>query len=349
MEPRSARRPNAAREPHPARPSIVALAILALAMAATALAQPGARGYVDMVYVPQVGRVLLFGGQTSPNPPFPAIGGTWWWNPADGRWTEVTGEPQPSPRSAGHLELHRPSGRVVHFGGGHLTDSGYETFSETWLFDPATESWTQLAFEGPTPEAAIGEMFAYHEAADIFVLYGGYTLSGSGRYLRDTWHLDLDGPTWTLAEPERSPIGRNYNGFAYDPRHELLVMSGGFEGVGDETWTYDPRSTAWTLVERRADAPDVPYARLVWDAAAETLVRVGGLGPGTAPIWAYDLATNAWTEALPAGDAPHVSRHAATAVPGVGIVVFGGLPEGGDAFTDALWILNAADGTWEAR
>jgi len=31
-----------------------------------------------MVYVPQVGIVFLFGGQSSPNPPYPALGGTWW-------------------------------------------------------------------------------------------------------------------------------------------------------------------------------------------------------------------------------------------------------------------------------
>jgi hypothetical protein len=318
-------------------------------MAACAIAHPGARGYVDMVYVPQTGKVLVFGGQASPNPPFPALGGTWWWDPLDGSWTEVTTQPQPSPRSAGHLELHGPTGTVVHFGGGEVTDGGYRTFGETWRFDPSDDSWTLLEFEGPTPEAAIGEQFAYHDASDLFVLYGGYTLNGGGRYLRETWHLDLVARRWTLAEPERSPIGRNYNGFAYDPTDEALVMSGGLYGVRDETWTYDPRSSTWTLVERRAEARDVAYTRLVWDGDAETLVRVGGLGPGTAPIWTYDLATNDWTEALPAGAAPHVSRHAVAAVPGLGVVVYGGLPDGGDAFSDALWVLDVADGSWEKR
>ncbi len=348
MEARTARRPNAAPKPSPAMAITVAMSLLALAMAATALAQPGARGYVDMVYVPQTGKVLVFGGQSSPNPPYPALGGTWWWDPAGGSWTEVTSEPQPSPRSAGHLELHAPSGSVVHFGGGEPTATGYRAFSETWLFDPSAESWTLLEFEGPAPRAEIGEMFAYHEAADVFVLFGGFTLDGF-RYLNATWHLDLDARAWTQVEPTTSPQGRNYNAFAYDPTHQVLVMSGGVEEGQDETWTYDARSESWTLVEQREGTSEVPYARFVWDPTAATLVRVGGLGDAAAPIWTYDLDTNDWRELLTAGDAPHVSRHAATAVPGLGVVVYGGLPNGKSEFTDALWVLDAATAAWEAR
>lgn len=348
MDPRSARRSIAAPKPRPARAITLAVPLIGLALAASALAQPGARGYVDMVYVPQTGKVLLFGGQASPNPPYPALGGTWWWDPADGSWTEVTGDPQPSPRSAGHLELHAPSGTVVHFGGGDTEGGGFNTLSETWVFDPIAETWTLLEFEGPTPQAEIGEMFAYHEAADVFVLFGGLTLNGF-RYVNPTWHLDLDARAWTQVEPTTSPRGRNYNAFAYDPANEVLVMSGGVEGGQDETWTYDPRGPSWTLIERREGTSEVPYARFVWDPDAATLVRVGGLGPAAAPLWAFDVAANEWRELVPAGDAPQVSRHAATAVPGIGVVVYGGLPYGTGEFTDALWVLDVAAGTWEAR
>ena len=126
-------------------------------------------------------------------------------------------------------------------------------------------------------------------------------------------------------------------------------MSGGVEEGQDETWTYDPRRETWTLIEQREGTSEVPYARFVWDPAAATLVRVGGLGDAAAPIWTYDLEANDWRELVPAGDAPHVSRHAATAVPGLGVVVYGGLPNGDSAFTDALWVLDASTGAWEAR
>lgn len=77
-----------------------------------------------------------------------------------------------------HLEVHAPTGSVVLFGGVKPTVHGFDTFSETWVFDPFEERWSQLSFEGPTPRAEIGEEFAYHEAADPFVLHGGLTLNG---------------------------------------------------------------------------------------------------------------------------------------------------------------------------
>ena len=348
MDPCHARHSITTLKPRPTRSITAAMALFGLAMATWALAQPGARGYVDMVYVPQTGKVLVFGGQSSPNPPYPALGGTWWWEPSDGTWTEVTSEPQPSPRSAGHLELHEPSGTVVHFGVGEPTGSGFRTVSETWLFDPLAEAWTLLEFAGPTPQAEIGEMFAYHPAADVFVLFGGFTLDGF-RYVNPTWHLDLDARAWTRVEPSEAPRGRNYNAFAYDPANEVLVMSGGVEEGQDETWTYDARAESWTLVEQRAGLAEVPYARFVWDPDAATLVRIGGLGDAAAPLWAFDLAANDWRELVPAGGAPHVSRHAATARPGHGVVVYGGLPNGESEFTDAIWVLDVATGIWEAR
>lgn len=63
----------------PARPTTLVATLLALAVGVgVAWAQPSPRGYVDMVYVPQVDRVLVFGGQSSPRPPYPPVGGTWW-------------------------------------------------------------------------------------------------------------------------------------------------------------------------------------------------------------------------------------------------------------------------------
>jgi hypothetical protein len=334
MDPRHARHSFAMRKPGPVSAISVSIALLGLAVATFSLAHPGARGYVEMVYVPQVGKVLMRGGLASLNPPFTSLGDTWWWDPADGLWTEVTTEPQPS---VGNLALHNPSGTVVLYGGG-----------ETWIFDPSQESWTQLFITGPIPASLMGEQFWYHDAADVFVLFGGLRPNGF-QYVNATWHFDLATRVWTRVEPPTTPRGRNYNAFAYDPEHEVLVMSGGVERGQDETWTYDPRTTSWTLVERRAGTVEVPYSRFVWDPDTATLVRIGGLGRAAAPILAYDLAANAWSELVPAGGAPHVSHHAATAVPGLGLVVYGGLPARGSEFTDALWVLDVATGTWEPR
>lgn len=327
------------------------IAVAALALGTLAWAQPSARGYVDMVYVPQVGKVLLFGGQAIPVPPYTMVGETWWWDPSDGSWTQVVSEPQPSPRGAGNLEVHTPTGTVVMFGGGIPHGGGFLSYSETWTFDPFEERWSLLApADGMSPEASIGEMLAYHPPSDLFVLHGGLTLSPFA-FLDHTWHLDLSEGRWTRVEPVTRPTtGRNYNAFAYDPRSERLVMSGGGPEIDDELWHYDPRTQTWALVERPATLAAMPYPRMVFDDATQTLLRYGGLGDHADTVWAIDMTGAAWTAIDIAGETPGgISRFAMTAVPGHGVAVFGGLYERGDAFHGDLWLFDVAAGRWERR
>ncbi len=49
------------------------------------------------------------------------------------------------------------------------------------------------------------------------------------------------------------------------------------------------------------------------------------------------------------GTGPAVSRHAMIAVPGVGLVVIGGLPADTQGFTNALWVYDPAVGGWQQR
>lgn len=326
-------------------------ALVTLLVTAAALAQPSPRGYVDMVYVPQVEKVLLFGGQQGFVADHQALGGTWWYDPATGAWTEVTTEPQPSPRSAANLAVHEPTGTVVMFGGGVGVAGGFEALTETWLFDPVQETWTLLSFaEGETPRAEVGEQFAYHAAADVFVLYGGLTLNPMS-YLDATWHFDLEERAWTRADPATVPPGRNFNTFAYDPRTERLVMTGGPDAPDavDEVWTYDPRTEDWSGSERTPPADVTAYARMVYDTVTDALIRFGGHGEPAGTAWSLS-ADLEWTLLEPEGDGPRpISRHAMTAVPGLGVLIFGGVPRGSPDFSADLWLLDTREMRWEQR
>ena len=355
-QPRPAvRRPSLATGSSSAQPARVPrhLALLTTLVVAfvfsAALAQPSPRGYVDMVYVPQVGKVLVFGGQAITGPPFTALGETWWYDPAEGTWEQVTTEPQPSPRSAASIEVHTPTGTVVMFGGGYFTGETFATFDETWLFDPASETWTLLEFaEGEAPGSAIGEMFAYHEAADTFVMFGGLILDGF-RFLSDTWHFDLATRTWTKVATARTASATNYNAFAYDPRTERLVMSGGQFEMQDEVWTYDPREATWQGGARVPTGPEVPYARKVYDPDSGMLVRFGGLNEPAGTVWTIDDSLT-WSLLEVDGPTPDsLSRHAMVAVPGVGVMTFGGVYDDGDSYHDNVWILDVNDRRWERR
>lgn len=328
----------------------VRIVILALfVMAGTVFAQPGPRGYVDLVYVPQVQKALLVGGQLDFLEPYRAVGGTWWYDPADDTWSEVTSEPQPGVRSAAHLAVHDPTGTVVMFGGGVPVDGGFQTFNETWLFDPVEERWSQLSFEeGASPQAQIGEMFAYHEASDLFVLHGGFTLDGM-RFLNDTWHFDLAEGAWTKVEPATSPPGMNYKAFAYDPRTEQLVLSGGVVEEADDTWTYDPRDPDWQRHEKQPETRWVDYVRMVYDPNLDTLIRFGGTNEDEGAVWSVSEDLE-WSLLDIEGESPpRMSRHAMTAVPGLGVLVYGGVYRGRPDFASDMWVINTVEGRWELR
>ena len=293
--------------------------------------------------------MLLFGGQSEYRPPYTEVGETWWYDPADDEWTQVTTDPQPRPRSAAHLAVHTPTGTVVMFGGAYPAIGGFETLSETWTFDPVQEQWSQLAFSpGASPQAVIGEMFGYHLAADLFVLHGGFTFDGF-QYVDHTWHLDLDDETWTEVEPTTSPPGRNYNSFAYDPRNELMVMSGGREDQIDELWTYDPRDLDWKKQTKLPDAPSVGYTRMVFDSDLGTLIRFGGLGEEAGLVWTVSEDFE-WSRMSVEGESPEaLSRHALNFVPGYGVLVFGGVYRGEIDFHNDTWLLDTVERRWERR
>ncbi|MDZ7706941.1 MAG: kelch repeat-containing protein [Trueperaceae bacterium] len=224
--------------------------------------------------------------------------------------------------------MHDPTGTVVMFGGGVPVEGGFQPFSETWLFDPVEERWSQLSFEeGATPQAEIGEMFAYHEAADLFVLHGGFTLDGM-RFLNDTWHFDLGERTWTKVEPATSPPGMNYKAFAYDPRTEQLVLSGGVVEEVDDTWTYDPRDPDWQHHEKLPETRWVDYVRMVYDPNLDTLIRFGGTNEDEGAVWSVSEDLE-WSLLDIEGESPpRMNRHAMTAVPGLGVLVYGGVYRG---------------------
>lgn len=320
-------------------------------------AQPSPRHYVDMEYVPQVGKVLVFGGYDSGFDLSGAADAMWWWDPSDGSWTEGNLEGGPSPRGGPAIAVHAPTGMVLVYGGasGPRANSVRE-LPETWLYDPVADAWETLEFAmTERPLRGVGEALAYHAGADVFVLFGGMSL-GTGALYADTWHFDLESKTWSKQETVNAPDGRNYVGFDYHPGVDRIVMYGSPDYVNDfHAYIYDPASATWTEASAGPEGKDPDhYSRLVFDHDSGKLVRFGGTGGHARQVWTYDPVTDAWSELVAEGTGPsRLSRHAMTSVPGVGIVVFGGTtgisPTVTANLTSELWVLDVVAGRWEQR
>ncbi|MCC6670320.1 MAG: hypothetical protein IT458_04620 [Planctomycetes bacterium] len=176
-------------------------------------------------------RVVLFGGVGLSNGT--RLADTWEW---DGNaWTEALPARRPPARDLAAMAYHRPSRRVVLFGGSGPRD-------DTWEWDG--NAWTER-LPAARPPARDSAAMAIDPAQGHTLLFGG--LGGAGP-LGDTWLWDGSG--WTQSNPASRPSARYLHAMALADARGRVVLFGGIGAVGglatDDTWEWD--GAAWTPV-----------------------------------------------------------------------------------------------------
>jgi hypothetical protein len=281
--------------------------------------KPSARIYSAMAYDAARGRVVLFGGHDGSR-----RDDTWEWNGNTGTWTELTPDgSRPSARNLHAMAYDAARGRVVLFGGSE--SSGYR--QDTWEWDGAARTWTDVTPAGANPSARIAPAMAYDAAQGRVVLFGG----NDGSYRQDTWEWDGAAGIWTEVTPAGSkPTARVGHAMAYDAARGKTVIFGGHDGLPtQDVWEWDGASGAWT---NRTPAGVRPPARnshaMAYDAARGKVMLFGGAASGSRiqDTWEWDGAAGIWTEVTPAGSPPPArSEHAMAYDAARGkVVLFGG-------------------------
>jgi MYXO-CTERM domain-containing protein len=283
---------------------------------------PSARVVTAMTFDSARGKVVLFGGLTTPVGGSP-LGDTWEWDGVS--WVERTPAVAPSPRSSHDLAFDAHRGRVVLFGG---SGAGLPN-AETWEWDGTT--WTART---PTaaPSARAGHAMAYDSTRERIVLFAG---SSTHAVLRDTW--EWDGAAWSL-RANSGPTPRSGHAVAYDSGRRVLILVGGntTSGGAVDHWEWD--GATWSQVM----PPLVPYGpedpAMVYDALRARTVMTYGLTTGVRmELWEWD--GQSWLQRYSAS-APEsrwigaLAWHAASGK----LVLFGG--------TEMGWS-NAYRDTWE--
>jgi hypothetical protein len=134
------------------------------------------------------------------------------------RWTDVTPRSGPRPSRRG---LHRTAyagglGRMLLFGG---RGDGVPFLGDTWLYDPATQTWAELRRPGPPPRT----LFAAGATARAVYVFGGFGAAGP---LGDLWRFSNDG--WReLRAAGEAPSPRGGADAAVMAGPSLLVFGGG--------------------------------------------------------------------------------------------------------------------------
>ncbi len=263
-------------------------------------------------------RVVVFGGSFAvpencgfPTPTFETE--TWIYDVACDHWRVVdqAGGPQGRARHAAAYDSQR--GRMIVFGGRWRAGASgnYTLLGDTWAFDLATETWSEL----PTtsgPAARVNHAMVYDPQGDRVLVFGGNT-SASGLAITakmDVWALELATGTWTEIATASGPAPRLWHTAVWDPaRHRMVVYGGGDETAFnntakyfDDLWALEVSGTQGTWTRLDTGSATRPagrfWAGLVYDADGDRYVLFGGHDDGNLgnrnDLHAFDPEAGGW-------------------------------------------------------
>jgi N-acetylneuraminic acid mutarotase len=273
-----------------------------------------------------------------------------------------------SPRGFFSMTYDADTSRVILYGG----QSRAGTFEDTWAFDSATGTWTDLH---PTMNAWMDfgdhRPMVYDSNSKRVLMFEGWN------GCLDAWAYDPAANTWTKFYPSETgsgPSWDNAGGYStntppnrwgktmvYEPvLQKVVLFGGGTAGSEDveakfyaDMWALDLSAKTWDMLQR-PDEPGVtaPPGRLwhsmVFDSKSGTMLVFGGEGENGCldDLWVYDPAERTWIQLAVSGADPPPREDTAMAYDSANnkVVVFGGY-DGDDPLGDT-WIYDPASDGW---
>lgn len=184
----------------------------------TTISPPG-RIWGAMVFDPDRGTVLLYGGKNKNGP----MADLWEWNGVD--WKQLSPPCNPVARYGADIFYDQENKRVVLYGGG-----GEEWYADSWTWQGGC--W-QYFGQGTSSPATVLYPFAYD--TDQQQAYSLIRIQNT-----DTWVWK--GDVWTKIHPEIQPPERVNAVMVYDPSTKVSLLFGGGEmdkSWRDDTWLFD--------------------------------------------------------------------------------------------------------------
>lgn len=251
---------------------------------------PAARAQHQMAYDPVSGKAILFGGVVAKSGE--QLGDTWGYDPIANTWTDLdpAGD-TPSPRDSFSMVYDQINQKIILFGG--WSDETGAHLNDTWAYDPAANTWTNLNPTGDIPAVRGSHTMAYDPDDGKILLFGG--VDGNA-YFSDTWAYDALANIWTNLGPTgETPAGRAGHRMAYDPTSGTTILFGGWDGATyfNDTWAFNVASNTWTNLSPIGAAPSARDSHsLVYNAATDELILFGGLVGGASDAqdtWSYGM------------------------------------------------------------
>ena len=177
-------------------------------------------------------RMVVFSGQAGTD----FFNDTWSYDPATAQWEELQPEGDLPVVRYGGCSGYDAANDLFYISHG-FTNSG--RFDDTWSFDLATDSWTELSPDGDRPVKRCLHQCFFDATSGQLVLFGGQ--SNAVPILGDLWKFDPVSGSWTETEPaDPAPFPRFDYSLAGDPESGEFFLFGGLstQGKRDDLWAY---------------------------------------------------------------------------------------------------------------
>lgn len=273
----------------------------------------------------------------SPSPSEPSTTPTA--EPGPPAWTQLTAS-GPAARED-HTWTVDPDGRIAYLFGGR---DGATVLGDTWAFDLATDTWSQLQ-PATSPPARFGHEAVWADGIGLVIFAG----QAGGAFFGDLWAYDPAAATWTqLPATGDLPTPRYGSCASIGPDGRLWISHGFTQDQVrfSDTRAFDFATNAWTD-ETPGDGPR-PVERCLhgcWWTDDGVLALYAGQTTGTLALDdRWELVDGAWTRIE--GSVPAARNLYARARVGHATLVFGGQAVDGGYLGD-LWLLE--DGKPDAR
>lgn len=210
-------------------------------------------------------RLVVFSGEGERFGDF--FSDVWAYDPAAGTWEEI------APDGAGPADRYGSCAGYDAAGDRFLITHGFTDtgrFDDTWAFDLAANTWTEVTPDGGLPGARCLHACGYDDATGNLVMFGGQ--DDDRAFLDDTWVFD--GLAWT--QGPSGPSARKFPALA--PGVGGIVVFGGDSADGDvgDTWLYADGS--WVELAPAA-VPSPRESAAAGFVADGSVVVFGGAGP----------------------------------------------------------------------
>jgi hypothetical protein len=261
-----------------------------------------------------------------------------------------TAGPALNPSARGYVSMayDSESNKIILFGGFGEPFEGNELtpYGETWAYDVATNTWTEMKPASGPPENG-GIDLVYDIESDRVIRFGGQWKTN------DTWAYDYNTNTWTeMADGPKYRMGYR---MAYDAESDRCILFGGLPwppGAFNETYAYDFNSDTWTKMEPSISPQGRNFHAMAYDPQADRVILFGGgdWDYDMDDTWAYDYNTDTWEE-IKLSDGTHPGTREGHAMvydsSADQMLLYGGMRQwGGDVGGLETWSFDYSTSTW---